>query len=145
MKKRVLVLMVGFLFIGVNGFAADGDLIVNGNTIVNGNVGIGTTSPTAKLEVIGTFAIQPGSVRLVATYKNFGEDTYGAWEMSGTSGETCGEGSAYLYVYTCAASDSKTCIDVAFSEFIGGGFEGCGGAYCKRTITCKQAVIFLEP
>jgi len=145
MKKRILVLMVGFLFIGVNGFAADGDLIVNGNATVNGNVGIGTASPTAKLEVIGEFAIQPGSVRLVATYWNFNEDTYGAWEAGSPSNETCGVGNLYQYVYTCAPSDSKTCVDTAFGEFIGGGFEGCGSSYCKRTITCRQAVLIIGP
>jgi hypothetical protein len=47
MKKKVLGLIVGFLFIGINGFAADGDLIVNGN------LGIGTTNPGAKLDVQG--------------------------------------------------------------------------------------------
>ncbi len=39
MKKKSLVLvglMVGFLFIGINVFAADGDLIVNGNLTVQG-------------------------------------------------------------------------------------------------------------
>lgn len=47
MKKRILLLVVGCLFIGINLFAADGDLIVNGN------VGIGTTTPTQKLDVSG--------------------------------------------------------------------------------------------
>lgn len=48
MKGRILGLMLGFLFIGANLFAADGDLIVNGN------VGIGTTTnTTSKLYVKG--------------------------------------------------------------------------------------------
>ncbi len=38
MKKRILVLMVGFLFVGINVFAADGDLIVNGNLTVQGTI-----------------------------------------------------------------------------------------------------------
>ncbi len=46
MKKRILVLLVGVLLIGVNLFAADGDLIVEGN------VGIGTTSPEAPLHIV---------------------------------------------------------------------------------------------
>ncbi len=45
MKKRILVLLVGFLLIGVNLYAADGDLIVEGN------VGIGTTSPSDKVVI----------------------------------------------------------------------------------------------
>ena len=45
MKSKILGLMVGFLLIGFNLFAADGDLIVNGN------VGIGTTSPNTKMQV----------------------------------------------------------------------------------------------
>ena len=51
MKKRILVLIVGFLFIAINGLAADGDLIVNGN------VGIGTTSPGAKFDVNGDIKV----------------------------------------------------------------------------------------
>jgi hypothetical protein len=47
MKKQVLVLIAGLLVIAVNGFAADGDLIVNGK------VGIGTTTaPTSPLTII---------------------------------------------------------------------------------------------
>jgi len=48
MKKRVIVLTLGVLFIGTNLFAANGDLIVNGNA------GIGTTDPGGyKLRVKG--------------------------------------------------------------------------------------------
>jgi len=36
MKKRILVLMVGFLLIGINGFAADGDVVINGTLTVQG-------------------------------------------------------------------------------------------------------------
>ncbi len=55
MKKRILGLMFGFLFIGANLFAADGDLIVNGN------VGVGYTNPGSswaneKLGVMNTSA-----------------------------------------------------------------------------------------
>jgi hypothetical protein len=55
MKKRILVLVIGFLLIGINGFAADGDLIVNGN------VGIGTTSPAYKLDVQGQIHATQGT------------------------------------------------------------------------------------
>jgi hypothetical protein len=47
MKKKMLGLVIGFLLIGINLFAADGDLIVNGN------VGIGTTNPAGKLDISG--------------------------------------------------------------------------------------------
>ena len=46
MKAVLLVLMLGVLFIGVNLYAADGDLIVNGK------IGIGTSNPAAKFEVL---------------------------------------------------------------------------------------------
>lgn len=47
MKKTVLILMLGVLFIASNIFAADGDFIVEGN------VGIGTPTPSAALDVRG--------------------------------------------------------------------------------------------
>jgi hypothetical protein len=47
MKTRTVALMVVLLLIGVNGWAADGDLIVNGK------MGVGTTSPIARLHVYG--------------------------------------------------------------------------------------------
>lgn len=67
MRKRilglVLGLLLGFLLIVSNGFAADGDLIVNGK------VGVGTTTPTEKLEVNGTVKatgfVGPGIIRQI--------------------------------------------------------------------------------
>ncbi len=60
MKKKILGLVIGFMLIGGNLFAADGDLIVNGN------VGIGTTNPTEKLEVNGNVKaaglLAPGAI-----------------------------------------------------------------------------------
>jgi hypothetical protein len=50
MKKKLLILVIGFLFIGVELFAADGDLIVNGNLTV------GTTNPFTKLHVAYPYA-----------------------------------------------------------------------------------------
>jgi hypothetical protein len=47
MKRNILWLFIGFLLIGTNLFAADGDLIVNGK------LGVGTTAPAAKLELSG--------------------------------------------------------------------------------------------
>jgi hypothetical protein len=47
MKKTMLVLIIGLLIAGVNAYAADGDFIVDGN------LGIGTDTPNAKLDVRG--------------------------------------------------------------------------------------------
>jgi len=48
MKRYILCTIISFLLISTNLFAADGDLIVNGN------IGIGTETPGAKLEISGT-------------------------------------------------------------------------------------------
>jgi hypothetical protein len=51
MKKNILGLVMGFLMIGMNGFAAD-----NGDLIVNGKVGIGTINPSTIIDVQATAA-----------------------------------------------------------------------------------------
>lgn len=56
MKKTLLALTISLLLIGFNVFAADGDLIVNGN------IGVGTTTPAVKLDVNG--GVRIGSVSL---------------------------------------------------------------------------------
>lgn len=54
-------LIVGFLFIGLNAFAADGDLLVNGKV----GIGTGTTDPVSPLEVRGS-----GSTRITESVVN---------------------------------------------------------------------------
>jgi hypothetical protein len=61
MKKKSLGLIIGFLLIGFNLFAADGDLIVNGN------VGIGTTTPSYKLDI---YAGSGGLLRVGGGYRS---------------------------------------------------------------------------
>jgi hypothetical protein len=48
MKKIMLVLIIGILIMRVNVYAADGDFIVDGN------LGIGTDTPGAELDVVGS-------------------------------------------------------------------------------------------
>ncbi len=89
MKTKILVLMCGLLFISSYLFAGDGDLIVNGN------VGIGTTYPTAKLDVDGGARINSnGGIQLLlsstATTGQYVQIAYskgGTWKwMMGTDG-----------------------------------------------------------
>jgi|SRR5208283_263989 len=56
MGRQVLGMLVALLLMGVNGFAADGDLYVNGK------VGIGTTTPGAKLSVNGDLQVPITSI-----------------------------------------------------------------------------------
>jgi hypothetical protein len=52
--KKAMILMVVLLFAGSMAYAADGDLIVNGK------VGVGTTTPQAKLHVAGSIKADTG-------------------------------------------------------------------------------------
>jgi hypothetical protein len=61
MKKKVLVLIVGLLLVGVNGFAADGDLIVNGSV----GIGTGAADPVSRIEVRGS-----GNTRITESVVN---------------------------------------------------------------------------
>lgn len=71
MKKKILGLVIGFMLIGANLFAADGDLIVNGN------VGIGTTNPTEKLVVNGNVTVSGNltALNVLAKYYQSPEQT----------------------------------------------------------------------
>jgi hypothetical protein len=53
MEKRIIGMILCFLLMGSVSFAADGDLIVNGN------LGVGTTTPGDKLEVSGGGVVLP--------------------------------------------------------------------------------------
>lgn len=64
MKKKTLILMLGFLLIGINLYAADGDLIVEGN------VGIGTTAPNTKVDIAGDIALRAGAFTAVNVNNN---------------------------------------------------------------------------
>ncbi len=55
--KRTIALIVVFLLIAANLFAADGDLIVNGK------VGVGTSTPAQKLSVAGTIESTTGGIK----------------------------------------------------------------------------------
>ena len=102
MGSKILGLMVGFLLIGFNLFAADGDLIVNGN------VGIGTTNPGAKLHVARTGANSTG-ILIDAS----GADAGGYGALSLYRSNTAG---AVTNTWTIGTNISATVNDFEFSN-----------------------------
>jgi len=123
MKKGILGLILGFLLIGMNVFAADGDLIVEGN------VGVGTTDPAAKLDVQG------GPVKIQGIFIT---------HVTGTN-PTCPSGTGVAIVKkfvgrTCTGSGCSSCTLQsiwAFSDYSCGytymGEYGCYPATCTPT------------
>ncbi len=126
MKKKNLALvslMVGFLLVAINLFAADGDLIVNGN------VGIGTTTPGAKLD------IQGGSVKVGGVFLT---------HVTGPNqGCPAGKGVFLMRKFvakTCTDDCQGTCsIAGGWSTDSGTCQYGCGlvSGYCYYTCTCQ--------
>lgn len=132
MRIKLMILAVGILLLRTNLYAADGDLIVNGN------VGIGTTTPQAKLDVNGNISVVINGKRLNLLYYNFNEDAYGSYSpiyyLCGFLSDSCN--GDINTEYSCLPSDSKVCTDV----------KNVGGDLCNyRSITCKQIMIFAEP
>ena len=88
----------------------DSNWIVNGSDMysgVSGNVGIGTTSPMAKLDVLGDAEFGP--------YANLGEDVYGSWAGL-TVGDTDNCDGDDSNEYTCPADVQKSCRDIRNSN-----------------------------
>lgn len=86
MRKMVIALMIAFLLFGANLFAADGDLIVNGN------VGIGDTNPASPLTVGNGDLFQVNSAGDIIKIKNL---TY-AWPSTHALGVLTNNGSGTL-------------------------------------------------
>ncbi len=138
MKRRVLVLVIGFLFIGINGFAANGDLIVNGN------VGVGTTTPQYSLDIISSNngIIRLGSseadgtpkvARLVLRHYNYAEEPVyllGAASIGTNNyvafggGSPLGNAATQMDLYT--AENATTQVGTSRLTIIGNGYVGFG-------------------
>jgi hypothetical protein len=112
MRKRILVLIVGFLFIGINGFAADGDLIVNGNATVNGTL---TVQGIKITHVTGTNPTCPSGT--------------GGFLMRKWAARSCN----YMGVGSCTIPAgwgvNPTCTGVIYTEY-GASYFTCPGYGC---------------
>jgi hypothetical protein len=64
MWRKIIGMTIGFLLIALNAFAANGDLIVDGN------LGVGTSTPGAKVEVSGNIKLSGASPTYTITNVN---------------------------------------------------------------------------
>jgi hypothetical protein len=116
MKKRILILMVGFLFVGINVFAADGDLVVNGNATVNGNLTVQGINLT---HVTGTNATCPSGT--------------GGFLMRKLNARTCTDINNRTCTLPAGWGTNFTCLIVVSGEY-GVISTGCPGTDC----TCSE-------
>ena len=89
MKKSLFLCIVGLLLIAANLFAANGDMIVNGK------LGVGTSTPSATLDVVGGAS----SMNLV---KNGGfslgvNTNWVLWVNTGSSASMAADTNAYIF------------------------------------------------
>lgn len=128
--KKILGLIAGYLLFGFSCYAAEGDLIVNGN------VGVGTKTPEARLEVNGNIIINVNGARFTFTRVNGAEDSYSRWVMA--DGVDSCDGNE-IAEYVCAMEDRKTCTDMAFEV------EGWANyALYKRQVVCQRGAALVE-
>jgi len=149
MKKMVISTAV-FMLLGMNVYAGNGDLAVGGNAnvtgnetvsgnetvngtaIVRGSLGIGTTTPQAKVDVNGAIRVNGVTFGHVV-YANLGEDVFGA-SVGGRNdyySDTCD--GIVESMYSCAANEERSCQDAfhAVNEV------GWSLSY-YRSVTCLQ-------
>ena len=106
--KKILVLVAGLLLFGLSVYAADGDLIVNGN------LGVGTSTPQAKLHVAGSIKADAGTVLYTCPAIDYGCGTGCIGQLSVSS--ACSYGTGYNNFFTgdfvCSGSAAASCTAV---------------------------------
>jgi hypothetical protein len=117
MKKRILVLVVGFLLIGINAFAADGDLVVNGNATVNNNLTVqGTIQGIKLVHVTGTNPTCPSGT--------------GAFVMRKFNARTCTDNAGGGCTIPAGWGVNPTCTTIFCYEGNCSPYATCPGTNC---------------
>jgi len=117
----------------VKGWAKTDSPNIPGTVIVNGNVGIGTASPTAKLDVAGEASFMKNGIKMTMAFANTGEDIYDNSLNEGT--DTC-DGD-HVKKYICPPDIKRAaCTDITESFLT-------EDIYWS-TVTCKRAVGWFE-